>query len=158
MGRLGSLEALVRLEPVELDVERIPARREVFEVLRGRLDWLDTEDRVLVKTYLEAGSSFDEIARLTGMNRSSICRRMHRLIHRLQDDTYACCEADGASFDERELAVLRDHFVRGLSIKRVCRDRGLSYYRVRSLIQRARQFTRARRPLEKSQGGGTTAN
>lgn len=158
MGRWGSLEALVRLEPVAGDVERIPARREVVEVLRGRLEWLDSEDRVLLKTYLEAGSSFDEIARLTGMNRSSVCRRIHRLIHRLHDDTYACCEADGASFDEPELAVIRDHFVRGLSVKRICREHNLSYYRVRAMIQKARQFARARRPPDKSAGGSTTVN
>jgi hypothetical protein len=142
MGRLGSLEVLERLEPVELDVERIPARRGVVEVLRARLEWLDTEDRVLLKTYLEAGSSFDEIARLTGMNRSSVCRRIHRLIRRLHDETYARCEADGASFDKRELAVIRDHFVRGVSVKRISRDRRLGYYRVRAILQKARKFAR----------------
>lgn len=142
MGRLGSLEALERLEPVELDIARMPDRREVTEMLHARLEWLDTEDRVLLKTYLEAGSSFDEIARLAGMNRSSVCRRIHRLLRRLHDDTYARCEADRMSFDESKLAVIRDRFVRGLSVKRICRDHHLSYYRVRVILQKARTFAR----------------
>jgi hypothetical protein len=138
MRRWGSLEALERLEPGESDGERRPARRAAVEVLRGQLPWLDPEDRVLLKTYLEAGSSFDEIARLTGVNRSSVCRRVHRLIRRLQDETYLRCQADGVSFNPAELAVIRDHFVRGLSLKRISRDRRLGYYRVRAIVRKAR--------------------
>jgi hypothetical protein len=127
---------------VELDVERIPARRDVVEVWRARLDLLGTEERVLLKTYLEAGSSFDEIARLTGMNRSSVCRRIHRLIRRLSDETYVRCEADRAVFGGAELAVIRDYFVRGFSVKRICRDHNLGYYRAHAIIEKARRFTR----------------
>jgi hypothetical protein len=140
MGRLGSLEALDRLQPAELDVDRIPARREVVEVWRARGDLLGSEDRILLKTYLEAGSSFDEIARLTGMNRSTVCRRIHRMLHRLSDETYDRCQ--GGLFNEVELAVIRDRFVRGLSLTRLCRDHNLGYYRVRAIVERARAFAR----------------
>jgi len=142
MGRLGSLEALERLEPGEWDIERIPARRDVAEALRARLELLGTEDRVLLKTYLEAGSSFDEIARLAGMNRSTVCRRIHRLIRRLYDETYVRCEGNRALFSEPELAVICDHFVRGFSLKRICRDHNLSYYRARAIVEKARRFAR----------------
>jgi hypothetical protein len=144
MGRLGNLGVWERREPVELDVDRIPARRDVMELLRARLDLLGSEDRILLRTYLEAGSSFDEIARLTGLNRSSVCRRIHRMIRRLCDETYARCEAQGTLFPATELAVLRDHFVRGLSLKRIGRDHHLGYYRVRAIVKKARQLARAR--------------
>jgi DNA-directed RNA polymerase specialized sigma24 family protein len=125
-----------------LDIERIPAKRDVVEVLRARLDLLGGEDRVLLKMYLDAGSSFDEIAKLTGMNRSSVCRRIHRMIYRLYDETYVRCEADRASFSAPELAVVRDHLVRGLSLKQICRDHNLCYYRARTIVQKARRFAR----------------
>ena len=98
MKRWNNLEALERREPETWDLERIPDRRDRLETLRERLDLLDTEERVLLKTYLETGSSFDAIARLTGMNRSTVCRRIHRLLRRLSDETYARCEADRAAF------------------------------------------------------------
>ena len=142
MGRLSSLGAMERLEPVEGDIERLPARRDVVEVLRERLDLLDTEERVLLRTYLEAGSSFDALARLTGMNRSTVCRRIHRLVRRLYDETYVRCEADRAWFSTSELAVIRDYFVRGFSLKRICRDHDLGYYRARAIIEKARHFVR----------------
>lgn len=142
MGRLGSLEVLERLEPDELDLERIPARRDIVELLRARRDLLDSEDRVLLKMYLEASSSFTEIARLTGLDRSSVCRRIHRMIHHLCDETYTRCEADPLLFREPELAVIRDHFVRGFSLKRISRDHNLCYYRVRAIIQKARRYAR----------------
>ena len=66
MGRVSSLEVLEGFEPAESDVHRIAARREVVEVLRARLDLLGSEDRVLLRMHLDAGSSFDEIAKLTG--------------------------------------------------------------------------------------------
>jgi hypothetical protein len=146
MGRLGSLEVLEGLAPAEVDVDRIPARRDVVEVLRARLDLLGSGDRVLLKMYLDAGSSFDEIAKLAGMNRSSVCRRIHRMIHRLYDETYVRCEADRELFGEPELAVIRDHFVRGLSLKRICRDHNLGYYRARMIVEKARRFARGMEP------------
>jgi hypothetical protein len=142
MGRLGSLEVLERLGPVELNVERMPARRKVIEVLRARLDLLASEDRALLKMYLDAGSSFDEIAQLAGMNRSTVCRRIHRMMRRLCDETYIRCQAAHGWFSEPELAVVRDHFVRGLSLKRICRDHNLCYYRVRTIVARAGRLTR----------------
>jgi len=141
MGRWSSLDVLERLEPTELDTARIPDRREVVELLRARLDLLSGVDRALLKMYLEAGSSFDQLARLAGMNRSTVCRRIHRILRRLCDATYARCQR--GPFSNLELAILRDHFVRGLSVKRIGREYGLGDYRVRTLVEKARQFAQA---------------
>jgi hypothetical protein len=50
------------------------------------------------------------------------------------------------------LAIVKDHVVRGLSMREISRARKLSYYRVRSIILAAKTLTRAdrargRRPL-----------
>jgi hypothetical protein len=140
MRRVSSLEVLEGWEPVELDAERRAARREVAEVLRSRLNLLGGEDRVLLKMHLDARSSFDEIAKLTGLNRSSICRRIHRMIGRLYDQTYVRCAAARDRFSAPELRVVRDHFVRGMSLQRICREHSLCYYRVRIIVARARRL------------------
>jgi len=140
MAPVSSLEVLGGYEPVELDADRLAARREVVEVLRARLDLLGGADRVLLKMHLDARSSFDEIAKLTGLNRSSVCRRIHRMIHRLYDQTYVRCAAAHDRFSAPELMVVRDHFVRGLSLQRICREHNLCYYRVHRIVERARRL------------------
>jgi hypothetical protein len=141
MGRLGSLEVLEG-QFEELDVCRIPARRDIVELLRARLDFLKGEDRALLKMYLDAGSSFYQLAKLAGMNRSTVSRRIHRMIRRLSDETYPVCQANPQTFDEQELAIIRDHFARGLSLNRICRDHKLGSYRARRTVEKARQFAR----------------
>ena len=146
MGRLGSLEVLEG-QFEETQVGRIPARREVVDLLRARLDLLGGADRTLLKMYLDGGGSFDELARLAGMNRSTVCRRIHRMIRRLCDETYTLCQANRRWFSESELAIVRDHFVRGLSLKSICRDGNVGYYRARAIIARARKLARGEEDL-----------
>jgi len=142
MGRLGSLEAL-KGQVEDLEVARLTARRAAMELLRTRADLLRGEDRALVKMYLEAGSSFSQLARLAGKNRSSVCRRIHRLLGRLADGTYPACRRHPHLFDERELAIVRDHFVRGISLARLCRDHQICYYRARRIVEKARRVAHA---------------
>ncbi|MCU0918490.1 MAG: hypothetical protein MUC88_28615 [Planctomycetes bacterium] len=142
MKRLGSLDVLAgRIGDPEL--ERIGTRRDTMEWLRERADLLCGADRALVRMYLEAGSTFYQLAQLVGRNRSSVCRRIHRLIRRLSDETYRVCQRCPHLFDGRELAVVRDHFVRGVSLRRISRDHQLGYYRVRRIVEKARRLARA---------------
>ena len=149
MGRLGSLEVLGG-QFEELDVCRIPARRDTVDLLRARLDLLKGEDRALLKMYLDAGSSFYQLAKLAGMNRSTVCRRIHRMIRRLSDETYAACQRNPNMFDEQELTIIRDHFVRGLSMKRIGRDHKVGYYRARIIVEKARQCARSAATIVRS--------
>jgi len=139
MGRLGSLDVLEGREPTAAEVERRIVRREGLERLRGKLELLDREDRLLLKMHLEAGSSFEEIAGVAGTDRSTACRRIHRMIRRLGDETYTRCARDRTLFGAAELAVVRDRFVRGLSLARIGRDHHLCYYRVRAIVRKARR-------------------
>jgi hypothetical protein len=142
MGRVNSLDVLEGLEPTARDRDRTAARRDRVEVLRTRLELLGDADRALLQLYLEAGPSFHLLARLAGRNRSTVCRRIHRIIRRLCDDTYPLCRGHPLMFRPTELAVIRDHFVRGRSLRRICRDHRLGYYRARVIVAKARQFTR----------------
>jgi len=123
----------------DADLHRATAQREVTERLRNRAELLAGEDRALLVMHLEAGSSFRQIARLMGMSPSTVARRIHKLLDRLSDETYALCLQRRDQFTEEELAVIRNHFVRGLSVQRICRDSSLCYYRARTIIAKARR-------------------
>ncbi len=139
MGWLGSLEVWASRGPVAADEDQRAVRREDMERLRENLDLLERADRLLLKMHWEARSSLDEIAQITGMDRSTVCRRIQRLLRRLSDETYIRCARDGGSFSAAELAVIRDRFIRGWSLARISRDRHLCCYRIRAIIRKARR-------------------
>jgi hypothetical protein len=80
------------------------------------------------------------MARLTGMQASSIGRRIRRIIARLCDETYVLCLNRPGGFSTLELAIIKDHFVRGLSLRRISANRHLGYYRVRRAAAKARHL------------------
>ncbi|HPC95237.1 MAG TPA: hypothetical protein PLU87_09855 [Sedimentisphaerales bacterium] len=116
------------------------SRRDWIEVLRRRVDLLTGAERALMEMYLDSGQSYRRIARLTGLNASTIARRLRRIARRLTDDTFFCCLRCRRRLRARELAIIRDHFVRGRSIRDISTGRHVSRYCVRSAIRKARRL------------------
>jgi len=127
---------------LEVTSEETGAERDVLEVLRGRADLLVGRDRALVLLYLEYGTNFSQIAQLTGMGRSVVGRRIRRIIARLCDETYRVCVQRGG-FSRSELVMVKEHFVRGLSLRRIARKHNLCPYRVRKVILQAERLAEA---------------
>ncbi|MEN6423938.1 MAG: hypothetical protein ABFE13_01140 [Phycisphaerales bacterium] len=131
-------------QSAELDLYQARILRDAADQLRPLADLLIGDDKTLLLMYIQAGCSFQQLARLAGMNRSSVGRRIRRIIRRLSDPTYTLCLDDRWGFSNLERAVIRDHFIRGLSLTHICRDHGLCYYRARMIVERARQVARSR--------------
>ena len=117
--------------------------RETVDLLDLRAHLLDHQDRALLRMHVEAGLSFHEIARWTGLSPSTVCRRIHRIIRRLSDPTYTVCLRHQRHFSSVELDVIRDRFVRGLSLVSVGRRHALGHRRIRRIVTKARQMARA---------------
>jgi len=114
--------------------------RDDIEVLRMRAHLLAGEDRALLEAYLEHGSSFRQIGRLMGLDPRNVGRRVRRIVRRLTDDTYEICLGNRDEFNGHELALIKDHFVGGLSKRRISRHRSVPRYRVRAILQKARGY------------------
>ncbi len=130
---------LSRLPPT-MSLRELARERDVMEVLRSRASLLAGEERALLTMYLESGSSVCQIARLTGLRRSTVSRRIRKVITRLCDETYLACVRQRGRFSERELTLLKDYFVRGLSERGIARSRKVSLYRVRVTLGKARRL------------------
>jgi transposase-like protein len=126
-------------QPAELDLYRAPVHRDTVDLLTRQADLLTGVDRTLLMTYIQAGCSFHQLGRLTGTNRSSVGRRIRRIIRRLSDPTYTLCLECRSRFSDLEMAVIRDHLIRGHPLTQVCRDHKLCYYRARVTIEKARR-------------------
>jgi transposase-like protein len=119
--------------------------RNSSEILWTRMHLLSGRNRALLQMYLEHGNNFCQIASLTGMSPTSVARKIRRIIRRLMDDTYILCLAHRDDFTGRELAMIKDYFVRGLSMARISHAHGVTFYRTRTTVARARQYAAAAR-------------
>ena len=124
--------------------ERILDERDVAEILRHRTGLLADDEKALMRMYLDGGQSVRQIARLAGTSPTTISRRVRGIAKRLVDRTYLACVGGKSEFNTLDLAVIRDHFVRGLSLGRISRRYGLTYYRVRATAQKARRYASRR--------------
>ncbi len=129
-------------QSVELDLYRAPVYRDSADLLKRQADLLTGVDRTLLMMYIQAGCSFHQLGRLTGMNRSSVGRRIRKIIRRLSDHTYLVCLENRSKFSDLEMAVLRDHLVRGQSLAKIAREHAVCYYRARMIVQKAREIVR----------------
>lgn len=128
----GHEAAVARAETVE--------NRGIVEILRMRAHLLAGRDRVLLEMYLERGNSLRQIGRLMGLGPCNVGRRIRRIARRLADDTYEICLGNHDDFTGRELALIKDFFVRGLSARCISRNRGITLYRVKATLYKARAY------------------
>jgi len=110
--------------------------RDRIDMLKSRVELLTGRDRMLMTMYLRNGNTFYQMARLTGVNEANVARRIYRVTKRLIDGEYITCLRNRDKFTEAEMAVAKDYFLRGLSIKKIAGRRKLSYYRVREILKK----------------------
>jgi len=138
MGLDKTIESQLSEEALQLQREY----RRRFENLRRRAKLLEGTDKVLMTMYLERGSSFREIARVAGLNETTIARRIHKIIQRLLDDRYFLCMRNRERFDCLELAIAKDCFLLGLPVSEIARQRKLSYYQIRKTVDKISWITK----------------
>ncbi len=110
--------------------------RDEIDLLRGRLNLLNGKDKVLMTMYLENGNSFRQIARLTGVSDTSIARKINGLTKRLLDSQYIVCLRNRDKFTREQMAIAKDYFLTGLSIRKIALKRHRSFYHVRETMKK----------------------
>ncbi|MHC4543521.1 MAG: helix-turn-helix domain-containing protein [Planctomycetota bacterium] len=114
--------------------------RDRVDLIRQRLSMLSGEDKLLMTMYWENGNTFRQIGRLAGVSRLSIARRIHKLTERLMEGKYITCLRYRDRFTVREMAIAKDHFLQGISMKKIADKRRVSFYHVRKTLERIQQL------------------
>lgn len=110
-------------------------------ILRQRAQLMGRPERIFLELVLERGSSFRQIAHLTGQPESSVRRRFRKLIGRLvSKETLAAIRHPRLSPIERSVA--RAYYLEGLSQEAIARKTGSTPYFVRKTIEHIRALTR----------------
>lgn len=105
-----------------------------IELLRSRLNLLSGTDKLLMTMYIEHGNSIRQIARIRDATETSIARRIRAISKRLADGPYIDCLRCREKLTSRQLAIAKDYYLMGLSIRRIAAKRRWSYYRVRDTL------------------------
>ena len=116
--------------------------RDRIDLLRSRVNLLGGKDKLLMTMYLKNGNSFRQMARLVGVNEVSIARRIHKVAQRLIDGEYITCLRNRSKFTSFEMAVAKDYFLAGMSMRKIAAKRHRSYYRVRQSIKKIQRIVR----------------
>ena len=114
--------------------------RSKTELLRSRLDLLDGKDKFLMTLYLENGYSIFQISRLIAISEASISRRIRRLKKRLLGGEYLDCLRNREKFNKRQMAIAKDYFLTGLSVRDITKKRNLTVYHVRETITQVKDI------------------
>ena len=114
-----------------------------IELLRSRLNLLTGTDKVLMTMYIEHGNSIRQIARIRGASETSVNRRIRAITKRLTDGTYIDCLRNRDKLTGRQLAVAKDYYLMGLSMRQIAAKRRRSYYRVREALVEIRSILTA---------------
>ena len=108
--------------------------RAQIELLRSRLDLLDGKEKLMMTLYLEDGYSICKISQVADLCRTSIARRIKRLKKNLLEGKYITCIQNCDKFNRDQMAIAKDYFLRGLSIRQITKKRHRSVYHVRETI------------------------
>jgi len=114
--------------------------RDRIDLLRSRVNLLTGKDKLLMTMYLENSNSFRQMARLAGVNETRIARRIHKVTKRLLDGEYITCLRNRKKFSKTEMAIAKDYFLLGLSMKKIAGKRRRSYYRVRETLKKIQRL------------------
>jgi len=114
-----------------------------IELLRSRLNLLSGTDKLLMTMYIEHGNSIRQIARIRGVSETSIARRIRAITKRLTDGPYIDCLRKRDKLTSRQLAIAKDYYLMGLSMRQIAAKRRRSYYRVRDTINEIQSIVNA---------------
>jgi predicted DNA-binding protein YlxM (UPF0122 family) len=109
-------------------------------VLKLHSRMLGGKDYVLMQMYLEKGYTYGQMARLLGVDETTIARRIHRLARRLVHGEYIRRLRSGRKLNRLQSAVASDYFLEGLSQKAIAQKREITVYQVRQALERLRSL------------------
>lgn len=114
--------------------------RDRIDLLRSRVNLLTGKDKLLMTMYLKNDNTFYQMAKLAGVNETTIARRIHKVTKRLIDGEYITCLRNRDKFTKAEMNIARDYFLTGLPMKKIAQKRHFSYYRVRKTMKKIQQL------------------
>ncbi len=111
-------------------------RRDSLDHLCSRVGLLAGMDRALMTMHFKNGTSFRQIAKLTGASAANVGRRINKLTRRLLEGEYLICLRNRDMFNSLEIDIARDYFLADLSVREIAVRRGTSRYNIQKTVKK----------------------
>ena len=111
------------------------------DLLRARTLWLRGKDKLLMRMYLDNGSTFRQMARLAGVNETTVARRIYKIVKRLLDAHYLTVLRNSDKFTLRQMEIVQDYFIRGLTKSRIAAEHNCSKYYVNKTLLKVQSLS-----------------
>lgn len=111
-----------------------------MEVFRLRSELLSRQDKTFMQMIFDNGGTFDQIARLTGQNPSTISRRFNTLLGKLFARELVTFLHRGNNADPTRIGIVQDYFLRAHDQKTIAEKFGVSLYYVRTTLKAVRSI------------------
>jgi predicted DNA-binding protein YlxM (UPF0122 family) len=111
-------------------------RRDSIDILCSRVGLLAGMDRVLMTMHFRNGTSFRQIAKLTGASAASVGRRINKLTRRLLEGEYLICLRNRDMFNSFEIDIAKDYFLADLSVREIAVRHGASRYNIQKTVKK----------------------
>lgn len=116
--------------------------RDQIDLLRSRVELLKGRDKLLMTMHINNGNSFRQMARLIGVNEGTVARRIRKITKRLLDGEYVPCLRHRDKLTTTELAIAQEHFLVGVSIRKIAARQKTTYYHIYETVKRIRRIIR----------------
>ncbi len=108
----------------------------IFEKHPARVALLPAAQRALVALFLSS-RSFRILAKAADANEAAVARKLRSIAGRIINAHFLTALSQ-EKLSGKKIEVIRDHFVKGLSIKTIAQKTGLSRYRITKIIKQMR--------------------
>lgn len=109
-----------------------------IERICRRSDWLNSRDKALVQMIFEQGGTFDQVARLTGQNPSTVSRRCRRVLRKLIAKELTALLRRHSGLTGTVIRIVQEYYLYGRTQRSIARSLNVSHYRVRQVLDAVR--------------------
>jgi hypothetical protein len=111
----------------------------LFEKSAGRIDLLAEREKALVRLFMDS-QKFRTMAKSAAVSDATMARRLKKIARLISRDDFITALIETNDLSTKEMEITRDHFVNGLTITDISRNKNLSRYKVRKIINQMRNL------------------
>ncbi|MGD0785274.1 MAG: hypothetical protein ABR969_05620 [Sedimentisphaerales bacterium] len=111
----------------------------LFEKLVGRIDLLADQQKAFVRLFMN-GQKFRTMAKSAAVSEATIARRLKKIARLISSDDFITALTKTNDLSTEEMEIIKGHFVKGLSIKTIGKNTGLSRYKIKKIIIQMRNL------------------
>lgn len=111
----------------------------LFEKLTGRIDLLADQQKAFVRLFMN-GQKFRTMAKSAAVSEATIARRLKKIARLISSDDFITALTKTNDLSTEEMEIIKGHFVKGLSIKTIRKNTGLSRYKIKKIIMQMRNL------------------